>query len=62
MQPVFPGDVMKVQLTCKSKKGRPGQEYGEVRWDVTITNQDGDVCANYELLTLNALASAAAAE
>jgi len=62
MQPVFPDDVIKVQLTCKSKKGRPGQEYGEVRWDVTITNQDGDVCANYELLTLNALASAAAAE
>lgn len=56
MQPVYPGDTMKVRLVCKSKKGRPGQEYGEVRWDVTVTNQDDDVCANYELLTLNALA------
>ncbi len=53
MQPVYPGDVIKVRLVCKSKKGRPGQIYGEVRWDVTITNQDDDVCANYELLTLN---------
>lgn len=53
MQPVYPGDTIRVRLVCKSKKGRPGQIYGEVRWDVTITNQDNDVCANYELLTLN---------
>lgn len=53
MQPVYPGDTIRVRLVCKSKKGRPGQIYGEVRWDVTITNQDDDVCANYELLTLN---------
>lgn len=53
MQPVYPGDTISVRLVCKSKKGRPGQIYGEVRWDVTITNQDNDVCANYELLTLN---------
>lgn len=57
MQPVYPGDTIKVRLVCKSKKGRPGQDYGEVRWDVTITNQDDDVCANYELLTLNARAA-----
>lgn len=56
MQPVYPGDTIKVRLVCKSKKGRPGQIYGEVRWDVTITNQNDDVCANYELLTLNARA------
>jgi oxepin-CoA hydrolase/3-oxo-5,6-dehydrosuberyl-CoA semialdehyde dehydrogenase len=52
-QPVYPGDVMKVRLVCKQKTVRKGAVFGEVRWDVTITNQDDEVCANYELLTLN---------
>lgn len=54
MQPLFPGDSMKVRLTCKEKVARMGSDYGEVRWDVEITNQDDAVCATYELLTLNA--------
>jgi len=54
MQPLFPGDDMKVRLTCKEKVARIGSDYGEVRWDVEITNQDDVVCATYELLTLNA--------
>lgn len=54
MQPLFPGDSMQVRLTCKEKVARLGSDYGEVRWDVEITNQDGDICATYELLTLNA--------
>jgi oxepin-CoA hydrolase/3-oxo-5,6-dehydrosuberyl-CoA semialdehyde dehydrogenase len=29
-------------------------EYGEVRWDVEITNQNGETVASYELLTMNA--------
>ncbi len=53
VQPVYPGDVMKVRLVCKQKTVRKEAVFGEVRWDVTITNQGGDVCANYELLTLN---------
>ena len=52
-QPVYPGDIIKVKLVCKQKTVRKGAIFGEVRWDVTIINQDGDVCANYELLTLN---------
>ncbi|MBV1901150.1 MAG: phenylacetic acid degradation bifunctional protein PaaZ [Kordiimonadaceae bacterium] len=52
-KPVFPGDTIYVRLTCKQRTIRMGQDFGEVRWDVTITNQNDDVCANYELLTLN---------
>lgn len=52
-KPVFPGDTIHVRLTCKQRTIRMAQDFGEVRWDVTITNQDGEVCANYELLTLN---------
>ena len=52
-KPVFPGDTIHVRLTCKQRTIRMNQDFGEVRWDVTVTNQDGDVCANYELLTLN---------
>ena len=29
-------------------------EYGEVRWDVEVTNQLGEVVATYDLLTMNA--------
>ncbi len=52
-KPVFPNDTIHVRLTCKQRTIRMAQDFGEVRWDVTITNQDGEVCANYELLTLN---------
>lgn len=49
--PVYPGDVLTVTLTCKDKKLRRGAGYGEVRWDVEITNQEGEVTAAYDLLT-----------
>ena len=52
MQPVYPGDVLNVALTCKQKTARVGEEYGEVRWDTTVTNQDGAVVAQYDVLTL----------
>ena len=51
MQPVAPGDRIRVRLTVKQKTRR-NEEYGEVRWHVTLTNQKGDVCAEYELLTM----------
>lgn len=54
MQPLYPGDTMRVRLTCKEKVARLGNDFGEVRWDVTIFNQNDDICATYELLTLNA--------
>jgi len=53
MKPVQAGDSMKVRLTVKHKTPR-NEAYGEVRWHVTLTNQDDDQVAEYELLTMNA--------
>jgi len=50
-KPVYPGDTIQVQFTCKQKKDRLTEEWGEVRWDTTIVNQHGEVCANYDVLT-----------
>lgn len=54
MKPVSPGDSIKVRLTVKQKTPR-NEEYGEVRWHVTLTNQDDEKVAEYELLTMNAM-------
>ncbi|HPE32394.1 MAG TPA: MaoC/PaaZ C-terminal domain-containing protein, partial [Parvularculaceae bacterium] len=54
LTPVSPGDTIKVRLTAKAKKKR-NDEYGEVRWDVAVTNQNGDAVASYDLLTMNAI-------
>ncbi len=51
MKPVEAGDAIKVRLTVMKKTGRI-DEYGEVRWHVSLTNQDGDLVAEYELLTM----------
>ncbi|GGF76280.1 oxepin-CoA hydrolase / 3-oxo-5,6-dehydrosuberyl-CoA semialdehyde dehydrogenase [Mameliella alba] len=53
MKPVVAGDALNVRLTVKQKTRRT-DEYGEVRWHVTLTNQDGEKVAEYELLTMNA--------
>ncbi|WP_405109928.1 phenylacetic acid degradation bifunctional protein PaaZ [Phaeobacter sp. BS52] len=53
MKPVSAGDSIKVRLTVKKKTPR-NEEYGEVRWHVTLTNQDDEVAAEYDLLTMNA--------
>ena len=50
--PVYVGDVLQVQFTCKQKVNRETEDYGEVRWDTTIVNQDAQVVANYDVLTL----------
>lgn len=52
MKPVQAGDAIKVRLTVKAKTRR-NDEYGEVRWHVTLTNQDDEAVAEYELLTMN---------
>ena len=54
LTPLSPGDTMKVRLTAKSKKKR-NDEYGEVKWDVLVTNQNDEAVATYELLTMNAI-------
>jgi oxepin-CoA hydrolase/3-oxo-5,6-dehydrosuberyl-CoA semialdehyde dehydrogenase len=56
MKPVEAGDSIKVRLTVKHKTPR-NDTYGEVRWHVTLTNQTGDLVAEYELLTMNAYAA-----
>ncbi|WP_300437136.1 phenylacetic acid degradation bifunctional protein PaaZ [uncultured Mameliella sp.] len=53
MKPVVAGDALNVRLTVKQKTRRT-DEYGEVRWHVTLTNQDGEKVAEYDLLTMNA--------
>jgi oxepin-CoA hydrolase/3-oxo-5,6-dehydrosuberyl-CoA semialdehyde dehydrogenase len=53
MKPVSPDEEIKVRLTVKKKTPRT-EEYGQVRWHVTVTNQDDELVAEYELLTMNA--------
>jgi oxepin-CoA hydrolase/3-oxo-5,6-dehydrosuberyl-CoA semialdehyde dehydrogenase len=52
LTPVFPGDELTVTLTTKQITPRDGADYGEVRWDVLVTKQDGKPAATYELMTL----------
>lgn len=53
VKPVKPGDTVQVALTVKDKTLRKPDQ-GEVRWDVVVTNRDGDTVAAYDLLTMNA--------
>ncbi|MGC1498271.1 MAG: phenylacetic acid degradation bifunctional protein PaaZ [Sulfitobacter sp.] len=56
MKPVEANDSVKVHLSVKHKTPR-NDEYGEVRWHVTLSNQDDELVAEYELLTMNAYKS-----
>ena len=51
-QPVNYGDSIKVRLTCKQKTLREGTGYGEVRWDTEVTNQNEEIVASYDVLTM----------
>ena len=53
VKPVKPGDSIEVALTVKEKTLRRSDQ-GEVRWDVVVTNQNGEAVASYDLLTMNA--------
>lgn len=50
--PVSPGDELTVTLTAKQITPRETDEYGEVRWDALVTNQNDDIVATYDVLTL----------
>ncbi|MFS2280283.1 phenylacetic acid degradation bifunctional protein PaaZ [Microbacterium sp. OR21] len=50
--PVSPGDSIRVALTAKQITPRETDEYGEVRWDAVIRNQDDEIVATYDVLTL----------
>ena len=52
LTPAKPGDRLSVTLTAKQISPRAGAEYGEVRWDAVVTNQDDAVVASYDVLTL----------
>lgn len=55
IKPLVPGSSITVQVTVKQKTPR-NEEYGEVRWQVMLDDQEGDRVAEYELLTMNAYA------
>jgi oxepin-CoA hydrolase/3-oxo-5,6-dehydrosuberyl-CoA semialdehyde dehydrogenase len=52
LTPVYFGDSLGVQLTCKEISPREGSVYGEVRWDCCVTNQNDEVVAQYDVLTM----------
>lgn len=52
LTPVSPGDRIRVALTAKQITPRETDEYGEVRWDAVIRNQDDEIVAQYDVLTL----------
>jgi len=56
LQPVSPGDAIRVRLTVKQKGAARKPEYGEVRWDAEVFNQRDETVARYELLTMSARA------
>ena len=57
IKPVGIGDTIQARLTCKrkidrNKKDAQGVRQGVVAWDVEVTNQDGEMVASYDILTL----------
>ena len=50
--PVSPGDRIRVALTAKQIIPRETDEYGEVHWDAVLTNQNDEIVATYDVLTL----------
>jgi oxepin-CoA hydrolase/3-oxo-5,6-dehydrosuberyl-CoA semialdehyde dehydrogenase len=52
LTPVKAGDSIRVTLTVKQITPRVSADYGEVRWDCVVTNQDEQPVATYDVLTL----------
>jgi oxepin-CoA hydrolase/3-oxo-5,6-dehydrosuberyl-CoA semialdehyde dehydrogenase len=52
LTPVKAGDSLTVTLTAKQLTPRLSADYGEVRWDAVVTNQDDSPVATYDVLTL----------
>ncbi len=52
LTPVKAGDALTVTLTAKQLTPRVSADYGEVRWDAVVTNQDNSPVATYDVLTL----------
>ncbi|MBO1074105.1 phenylacetic acid degradation bifunctional protein PaaZ [Roseomonas marmotae] len=54
LKPVSPGDSIRVRLTVKSKRSARLPDYGEVRWDAEVFNQNDETVAQYDVLTMSA--------
>ena len=52
LTPVKAEDSLTVTLTAKVITPRQSADYGEVRWDAVVVNQEGDPVATYDVLTL----------
>lgn len=57
VKPVAIGDTIRARLTCKRKIDRrktdaQGRGQGVVAWDVEVRNQDEELVASYDILTL----------
>ena len=52
LTPVSPGDSIRVTLTAKRITPRETEDYGEVCWDAVLHNQNDEVVASYDVLTL----------
>ncbi|MBL8359762.1 MAG: phenylacetic acid degradation bifunctional protein PaaZ [Rubrivivax sp.] len=56
VKPVGIGDTIRARLTCKRKTDRPARKgqppQGVVAWDVQVTNQNDELVASYDILTL----------
>lgn len=52
LTPTYPGDSLTITLTAKQITPRVDGDYGEVRWDADVTNQNGESVAKYDVLTL----------
>ncbi len=50
--PVAAGDSIRVTLTAKKITPRVTDEYGEVAWDAILHNQNDEIVATYDVLTL----------
>nr|WP_298985273.1 phenylacetic acid degradation bifunctional protein PaaZ [uncultured Micrococcus sp.] len=50
--PVTYDDAIRVTLTAKRITPRVTDEYGEVAWDCRLHNQNDELCAQYDVLTL----------
>lgn len=50
--PLAAGDSFRVTLTAKQITPREDQEYGEVCWDAILHNQNDEIVATYDVLTL----------
>ncbi|MFJ9370024.1 phenylacetic acid degradation bifunctional protein PaaZ [Nocardia sp. NPDC101769] len=52
LTPVKADDILTVTLTAKAITPRATADYGEVRWDTVVTNQNAEPVATYDVLTL----------